>query len=303
MQFVIAGTGYTGSRVLSALDDAVGIGRNPADATPQDRFFARDLDATSIDPICLDGRCALLYTIPPARDPAGDMRSAKWTDAVKSTPVGDTRLTRLIDAINPSPQRFVYLSTTGVYGDRQAAMTDESIARAPMSDRAKRRAASERQLLRACTEIDCDAVILRVPGIYGPGRLRLQQLRTGMPVLREQDAHPGSRIHVDDLVRCCIAALQTATPPGIYNIGDGDFRSTTWFASKVAQLAGLAPPPRISRETAERTLSPLRLSFLRESRKIDTTKMRQVLGVIPHYEDPEEGIRASLIAEGVIKGD
>lgn len=286
MQFVIAGTGYTGSRVLSALNDGVGIGRNPADATPQDRFFARDLDAPSIEPIRLDGRCALLYTIPPGRDPAGDMR-----------------LTRLIDAINPSPQRFVYLSTTGVYGDRQAAMTDESIPRAPMSDRAKQRAASERQLLRACTEKDCDAVILRVPGIYGPGRLRLRQLRTGMPVLREQDAHPGSRIHVDDLVRCCIAALQTATPPGIYNVGDGDFRSTTWFASKVAQLAGLAPPPTISRETAERTLSPLRLSFLRESRKIDTTKMREVLGVIPHYEDPEEGIRASLNAEGIIKGD
>ena len=286
MQFVIAGTGYTGSRVLSALNDGVGIGRNPADATPQDRFFARDLDAPSIEPIRLDGRCALLYTIPPGRDPAGDMR-----------------LTRLIDAINPSPQRFVYLSTTGVYGDRQAAMTDESIPRAPMSDRAKQRAASERQLLRACTEKDCDAVILRVPGIYGPGRLRLRQLRTGMPVLREQDAHPGSRIHVDDLVRCCIAALQTATPPGIYNVGDGDFRSTTWFASKVAQLAGLAPPPRISRETAEHTLSPLRLSFLRESRKIDTTKMREVLGVIPHYEDPEEGIRASLNAEGIIKGD
>jgi len=300
MQFVIAGTGYTGGRVLSALSDAVGIGRKPADATPQDRFFSRDLDAPSIEPIHLDGRCALLCTIPPARDPAADITSGNLTDAISSSQPDDARLARLIDAIKPGPQRFVYLSTTGVYGDRQAATTDESIPRAPMSDRAKRRAASELQLLQACTEKDCAAVILRVPGIYGPGRLRLEQLRAGMPVLREKDAHPGSRIHVDDLVRCCIAALQTATPPGIYNVGDGDFRSTTWFASKVAELAGLAPPPGISRKTAERTLNPLRLSFLRESRKIDTTKMREVLGVVPHYEDPEEGIRASLIAEGLL---
>ena len=281
--FVIAGTGYTGSRVLASIDAGIGIGRGLADEVRPARFFARDLDTPPIEAIRLDGRCSLLYTIPPIQDPAGD-----------------ARLARLIDAISPPPQRIVYLSTSGVYGDRQGALTDESISPAPRSDRAKRRAASEQQLLGRCRKIDCAAVILRVPGIYGPGRLRVEQLQSGMPVLSESDAHPGSRIHVDDLVRCCIAGLQAETPPGIYNVGDGDFRSSTWFATKVAELAGFTPPPQISRDTAERTLSPLRLSFLRESRKLDTTRMREVLGVIPHYEDPEDGIRASLIADGLL---
>ena len=287
MPFVVAGTGYTGGRVLASIDDAIGIGRGArqglADGEQPARFFARDLDAQPIETIRLLGRCSLLYTIPPAQDPAGDARLAGLTDAMV-----------------PPPQRIVYLSTSGVYGDRQGALTAESISPAPQTDRARRRAASEQQLLRICRKTDCDAVILRVPGIYGPGRLRLEQLRSGMPVLTEKDAHPGSRIHVDDLVRCCIAALQPATPPGIYNIGDGDFRSSTWFAKKVAELAGITPPPQISRETAERTLSPIRLSFLSESRKIDTTKMREVLGVVPHYQDPEDGIRASLIADGLL---
>ena len=287
MPFAIAGTGYTGGRVLASIDDGIGtgigIGRSLSDKARPARFFGRNLDAPPIEAIRLDGRCSLLYTIPPIQDPAGD-----------------ARLARLIDAISPMPMRIVYLSTSGVYGNRQGAMTDESIPPAPQSARAKRRVASEQQLLGICRNNDCDAVILRVPGIYGPGRLRLEQLRSGTPVLTEEDAHPGSRIHVDDLVRCCIAAMQAETPPGIYNIGDGDFRSSTWFTAKVAELARLAPPPEISRDTAEQTLSSLRLSYLRESRKLDTTKMREVLGVIPLYEDPEDGIRASLIADGLL---
>jgi nucleoside-diphosphate-sugar epimerase len=283
MPFVIAGTGYTGGRVLESIDDGIGIGRSLANEVRTAGFFSRDLDKPPIESIRLDGRCSLLYTIPPIENPAGD-----------------ARLAGLIDAIEPTPQRIVYLSTSGVYGDRQGALTDESVLPAPQSARAKRRVASELQLLELCSKSDCDAVILRVPGIYGPGRLRLEQLQSGLTVLTEKDAHPGSRIHVDDLVHCCIAALQPAAPPGIYNVGDGDFRSSTWFASKVAELAGIEPPPEISRETAEQTLSPLRLSFLRESRKLDTTKMREVLGVMPHYQDPEDGIRASLTTDGLL---
>ena len=81
---------------------------------------------------------------------------------------------------------------------------------------------------------------------------------------------------------------------GIYNVGDGDHRSATWFASEVARQFGLEAPPVISREQAEREFSPMRLSFLGESRRIDTTKMRNELGVTPLYEDAADGIAASL---------
>jgi nucleoside-diphosphate-sugar epimerase len=151
-----------------------------------------------------------------------------------------------------------------------------------------------------CTGRHTTAVVLRVPGIYGPGRLGTDHIREAMPVLEEDDANPGNRIHVDDLATCCIAALSPGVPDGIYNVGDGDHRSGTWFANEVARQAGLPPPPTISLEEARKTFSPMRLSFLRESRIVDTTKMREVLGVTPKYADAADGIAASLAEEATL---
>jgi len=119
----------------------------------------------------------------------------------------------------------------------------------------------------------------------------------GMPVLAEDSTNPGNRIHVDDLADCCVAALEPGVPAGIFNVGDGDHRSATWFTNEVARQAGLSRPPEISREAAAKEFSPMRLSFLSESRRVDTSKMRRVLGVTPRYANPEDGIRASLEAE------
>ena len=91
-----------------------------------------------------------------------------------------------------------------------------------------------------------------------------------------------------------LAALAANTPAGIYNVGDGDHRSGTWFTNEVARQAGLPPPPAISLADAQQTFSPMRLSFLSESRVVDTTKMRDVLGVTPKYGNPADGIAASL---------
>ena len=193
------------------------------------------------------------------------------------------------------PQRFVYLSTTGVYGNRDAALVDETSEPHPESVQAQRRLAAETLLQDWSRERGTTPIILRVPGIYGPGRLGLDRIRAGTPVLDEEDANPGNRIHVDDLVTCCIAALSPDVPGGVYNVGDGDTRSTTWFTNEVARQATLPPPPTVSREEAERTFSPLRLSFLRESRIVDITKMRSTLGVHPKYTNPADGIAASLV--------
>ena len=140
-------------------------------------------------------------------------------------------------------------------------------------------------------------VILRVPGIYGPGRLGIDRIQAALPVLEEKDANPGNRIHVYDLATCCIAGLSPDVPDGIYNVGDGDHRSGSWFTNEVARQSGLPPPPTISFEEAQKTFSPMRLSFLRESRIVDTTRMREVLGVTPRYADAADGIAASLVEE------
>ena len=108
-----------------------------------------------------------------------------------------------------------------------------------------------------------------MPGIYGPGRLGTDRLAAGTTAIAETEAGPGNRIHVDDLVRCCMAALSPEVPAGLYNVGD----------------------------EAERTWSPMRLSFLNESRQVDVRKMREILRPSLAFADPVEGIARSLAAE------
>ncbi len=191
----------------------------------------------------------------------------------------------------------MYISTTGVYGDCRGELVDEARPVNPQSARARLRIAAERALLSWCEERGVDCVILRVPGIYGPTRLGIDRIRAGAANIRESEANPGNRIHVDDLVTCCEAALSENAPPGIYNVGDGDHRSATWFAGELARQVGAQPPPEISLEQAKKEFSGMRLSFLGESRRIDTTKMREILGVTLRYPDPAEGIVASLRAQ------
>ena len=270
MQNVIIGVGYTGRRVLSLSPGARELTRADLDLD--------DPDGTWLP---IDSPYAILYTVPPRSDCDGD-----------------PRLNHLLSLLRPAPTRFVYLSTSGVYGDHKGARVDETTPATPMSDRARRRLAAESMLMEWCADAGTDLVILRVPGIYGPGRLGLDRLGQGTPVIFEADAGPGNRVHVDDLAACCVRALEVDAPPGCYNVGDGDHRSSTAFAKSVAQMAGLQPPPEISREEAKQTFSPMRLSFLDESRVVDTRRMRDVLGFTPRYTDPEAGIKASLTEAG-----
>ncbi len=271
---LFVGAGYTGARVLQRLPGAVAMGRS---RTGNERL---DLDNDERLRVELPEDYAVIYSVPPAPDQPGD-----------------PRLARFLALLPHPPARLVYLSTTGVYGNRDGERVDERSEPRPESARAERRLAAERMLAGWCTGQHTTAVALRVPGIYGPGRLGTDRIRTAVPVLEEKDANPGNRIHVEDLSRCCIAALSADVPDGVYNVGDGDHRSGTWFTNEVARQAGLPPPPTISLAEARQTFSPMRLSFLRESRVVDTTKMRDVLRVTPVYADAADGIAAALAEE------
>jgi nucleoside-diphosphate-sugar epimerase len=271
---LFVGAGYTGARVMKRLPEVVGLGRS---RSGEQRL---DLDSDSRLRLQLPQRYAVIYSVPPAPDQPGD-----------------PRLSRFLAMLPHAPERFVYLSTTGVYGNRDGDRVDESSEPRPESASAERRLAAERMLAEWCTGRQTTAVVLRVPGIYGPGRLGTDRIRAGMPVLEEKAANPGNRIHVDDLATCCVAALSSSVPDGIYNVGDGDHRSGSWFSNEVARQAGLPPPPTIGLAEAQETFSPMRLAFLRESRIVDTTKMRQLLGVVPKYSDAADGIAASLREE------
>lgn len=273
---LVAGAGYTGSRVLDRLTSAVGLSRS----ADHERARKMDFDGDGALPVELADDWSLLYTVPPATDTEGD-----------------PRLERFLETLPSVPTRVVYLSTTGVYGDRGGKLVDEGASLNPETGRAERRVRAETLLTEWCRDRGSSLVILRVPGIYGPGRLGIQRIRLHTPVIDESEANPANRIHVDDLAECCLRALDTGVPAGIYNVGDGDDRSATWFAFEVARQAGLEAPPTISRHEAEKTFSAARLSFLKESRRIDTTRMREILKPEMKYADPAAGIGASLKEE------
>lgn len=283
---VIIGSGYTGSRVLTALGAGRAIGfRRSGETSTGGAVVARlDLDEVRPRKLPLPDKYSLLYTVPPRADDADD-----------------PRLERLLGMLQPLPERFVYLSTSGVYGDCDGRLVDESTASNPQTSRAKRRLAAE-QYLQAWTKSNSvSLILLRVPGIYGPGRLGLEGIHEANSILIDREANPGNRIHVDDLAACCLAALSLERPAGLYNVGDGDHRSSSWFTRTVARLAGLPSPPEVSRKDAEQTFSAMRLSYLGESRRLDNRKMLGVLGVEPRYANAEDGIRASLAADGMLK--
>lgn len=271
---IVAGTGYTGRRVLKRLplNDVVGLSRSPVETDRPFHLF--DFDNPEPLPLTLPDEYAVLYTCPPDGE-------------------DDARLRRFLSRLAPVPSRFIYISTTGVYGDHRGAVVTEDTALDPGNGMAKARIAAEMTLTNAVSNSGFDLVILRAPGIYGPGRLPVQRIKEGGAFLVEEDAPPGNRIHVDDLASCCIAALDEKTAAGIYNVGDGDQRSSTWFACEVARQAGLPEPRLISLTVARKEFSPVRLAFLSSSRIVDTTRMREMLGVTPRYANPEDGIAAS----------
>jgi nucleoside-diphosphate-sugar epimerase len=270
---LVVGAGYSGQRFLQ---------RQPSGAAVAlSRSSGFDLDSADATTHLPASEYAVLYTVPPS--PEFDT---------------DVRLERLLGLLDPAPTRFVYVSTTGVYGDCAGERVTEDRPAKPQSGRARLRLSAETLLEGWCSARGVALIILRVPGIYGPGRLGIGRIKAGAANIDEAEANPGNRIHVDDLVRCYEAALSAAVPAGIYNVGDGDHRSATWFAAEVARQCGLAAPPTISRARAATEFSAMRMSFLGEARRIDTTRMRSILRVTPSYEDPALGIAASLPGAG-----
>lgn len=213
--------------------------------------------------------------------------------------VSDTRLHRFLNSLTKQPSALIYVSTTGVYGDLKGAIADESAAINPQTERARRRASAEEISRVWCHERAVRRVVLRVPAIYGPRRLPLVRLRSGEPVIVENESPIINRIHVDDLVQACVAAANNDNARGIYNVTDGNAITMTAYLKRVAELASIPLPPMISMEEAHLTLDTAILSYLDESRRISNARMINELGIKLKYANVDEGIRSSLAEEAV----
>lgn len=204
----------------------------------------------------------------------------------------DTRMQSFLQGLTISgqPTRIVYISTTGVYGDCSGHWIDETQPANPLVDRARRRWHAEQLLQAWRTSTGNELVILRVGGIYGPGKLPLKRLQQGLPMIAEKHAPWTNRIHADDLVQVCLAAMARGCDGEVYNVCDGAPGNMTNYFNRVADLAGLQRPPLIDAEQALDALSPGLLSYLSESRRISNQKMLDQLGVKLHYPSLEEGL-------------
>ena len=206
--------------------------------------------------------------------------------------VDDPRISHWLSAIEVPPQRLIYISTSGVYGDCQGDWIDESAPLAPITSRGQRRLAAESTLASWSHQHDTEIIILRVPGIYGPGRLPLERLRKGLPVIVQEEAPYSNRIHADDLARACVAAARHGKAGSAYNISDGHPTTMTDYFWRVADLFDLPRPPAITLEEARNVLSQNMLSFLDESKRLNNQKMRQELNVTLAYPTLAEGLLA-----------
>jgi nucleoside-diphosphate-sugar epimerase len=282
---VIIGCGYTGARLARRL------GGDPLTFTGSDAS-ARQLRAAGLETSAwnLDQEPSNLVDVTGA--------CVHYLAPPPETGAGDPRLARCLRALRGRPRKFIYVSTTGVYGDAGGGAVTESTPPAPTTERGQRRLAAENAVRAWCEARGAPWLILRVPGIYGPGRLPLARICRGDPSIAEPEAGPGNRIHVDDLVTILLAAAKSPTAVNrVYNVGDGQHASSTVYFRTVARLAGLTPPPELPRAEVADRVSPATWSFMADARRVDTTRMQQELGVKLAYPDLETGVRASL-AEG-----
>ncbi|ADJ27282.1 SDR family oxidoreductase [Nitrosococcus watsonii] len=209
--------------------------------------------------------------------------------------VSDNRTSHLLKVMEKAPpQRIVYISTSGVYGDCGGAWVDESRPVHPGNNRSRRRTDAERQLMGFARRHSLPLIILRVPGIYGSGRLPLERLRQGNPVVCPEQAPWSNRIHADDLAIIAVRAGQSDTPGGIYNVSDDEPTSMTDYLYRLADAAGLPRPPCVSLAKAQRIFSPKLLEYLNESRRLNNQKMKTVLGVKLRYPTLDTGLPAAL---------
>jgi nucleoside-diphosphate-sugar epimerase len=206
-----------------------------------------------------------------------------------ATGTSDAHTRHLLDALLPvyprrgmltrgMPSRLVYISTTGVYGNRDGGWVDERTRTRPGTPRARRRVDAERALARWGRRHGVAVSILRAPGIYASDRLPIERLRKGTPALAAGEDVFTNHIHADDLARACVAAMQVADATQVYNVVDDSAMLMGTYFDLVADAFALQRPQRVSFEEARARLPPAMLSFMGESRRIGNRRLKQRLG-------------------------
>lgn len=211
---------------------------------------------------------------------------------------GDPVWTRHAAAIRAAPLRWAgYLSTTGVYGDRQGAWVDERSQPAPVQPRSRRRLEAEEQWAALAPGLPVD--LFRTAGVYGPGRSAFDDLRAGRARRIDRPGHAFGRIHRDDIARAVLAALSRPAEAGprILHLADDEPAEPAAVTAEAARLLGVPAPPLLPFAEAWAGMSEMGKGFWAEDRRVSNARTRAALGLDWAYPSYREGLRAILAEE------
>lgn len=214
----------------------------------------------------------ILLSIPPGQ--AGDPAYLHFSDVISAS---------------PSIEWIGYLSTIGVYGDSGGAWVDEETPAEPGSERGKRRLDAEMSWQSLGSASKKAVSVFRLPGIYGPGRSAIEDLRNGRARRLVKSGQVFNRIHVDDIATSVIAAID-ANMSGVFNVTDDEPAPSHEVVDYAARLLGVDAPPKIDFETAD--LTPMARSFYSECKRVSNSKLKRDLGVSLAFPTYREGLQA-----------
>lgn len=275
------GLGYSARALATQLQaegwKIAGTGREPQKTSmPGCAMFAFDGTAAMPDAgEALAGTTHLLSSVPPGAD-------------------GDPVLKRHADdiAVIEGLRWIGYLSTTGVYGDRQGGWVDEESPREPTGQRGERRVAAEDGWRAVGERAGVPVQLFRLAGIYGPGRNALETVRRGQARRIIKPGQVFSRTHVDDIAAVLRAAIDRPDAGPAFNVCDDEAAPPEEVIAFACELLGVEPPAPIAFEDAE--LSPMARSFYRDNKRVSNRRIREDLGVALQWPDYRDALRALL---------
>jgi nucleoside-diphosphate-sugar epimerase len=188
-----------------------------------------------------------------------------------------------------------YLSTTGVYGNREGGWVDETSALSPTGERGRRRVIAEAGWLDLWRRHNVPVHIFRLAGIYGPDRSPFDALRAGTAKRIDKSGQVFSRIHVDDLASVLVASIRRPRPGAVYNVCDDDPSPSEAVVAHAAALLGVPAAPLVPLEAA--ALSPMARSFYDDNKRVSNRLIKTELGVDLRYPDFRAGLAAILADE------
>ena len=264
MHLFVFGAGYSGRAIASVL-----AGKSAwAGGTTRSEDKAPALEAVGLKPFLFDGSAlteALREALQNVTHLVQSIAPEEDGDPLLNLAGGE------IKALMPNLIWSAYLSTVGVYGDHQGAWVDEETACKPVSRRSLWRKRAEEQWLDAAARAAIPCAVLRLSGIYGPGRNRFINIEAGTARRLVKPGQVFNRIHVDDIA-AATAHLAGRNDGGLWNVTDNLPAPPQDVITYACELMGVEPPPEVDFETAD--LTPMARSFYGENKRVSNKKLR-----------------------------